>query len=281
VFEEGKAWNWDAAYTEGAEFSVEEIAEPDLSALGYGVGNTANLDDHQHDDSGGAVDSADSDDHQMSDHGEPSDHTQHVDNEMENSVDNGTGTLSGTVAGQATDAESSEVAGAGHGNDVMDLDDTVDQDDGPVRFRNLNEVYEDLVEVELIPDTEVDALLAMMEEPANFRDAAGDENWVAAMDSEIQSINRNKTWELAQLPVGHKPIGLKWVYKLKRNADGNVVKHKARLVAKGYVQQQGIDFEEVFAPVARLDTVRLLLSMAANLGWQVHHLDVKTAFSEW
>jgi len=98
------------------------------------------------------------------------------------------------------------------------------------------------------------------------------------MDSEIQSINRNKTWELAKLPVGHKPIGLKWVYKLKRNADGNVVKHKARLVAKGYVQQQGIDFEEVFAPVARLDTVRLLLSMAANWGWQVHHLDVKIAF---
>jgi hypothetical protein len=58
----------------------------------------------------------------------------------------------------------------------MDLDDTVDQDDGPVRFRNLNEVYEDSVEVELIPDTEVDALLAVMEEPTNFRDAAGDEN---------------------------------------------------------------------------------------------------------
>jgi hypothetical protein len=99
MFEEGKAWNWDAAYTEGVEFSVEEIAEPGLSALGYGVGNSANPDDHQHDDSGGVVDSADSDDHQMSNHGELSDHTQHIDNEMENSVDNGTGTLSGTVAG--------------------------------------------------------------------------------------------------------------------------------------------------------------------------------------
>jgi hypothetical protein len=71
---------------------------------------------------------------------------------------------------------------------------------------------------------------------------------------------------------------LKWVYKLKWNAEGEIVNHKARLVAKGYVQRQGIDFEEVFAPVARLDTVRLILAMAANWGWEVHHLDIKTTF---
>jgi hypothetical protein len=68
------------------------------------------------------------------------------------------------------------------------------------------------------------------------------------------------------------------IQAIKRNADGEVVKHKARLVAKGYVQKQGINFEEVFAPVARLDTVRLILALAANRGWQVHHLDVKSAF---
>ena len=68
------------------------------------------------------------------------------------------------------------------------------------------------------------------------------------------------------------------MYKLKKNSDGEVTKHKARLVAKGYVQKKGIDFDEVFAPVARLDTVRLLLAMAANRGWQVHHLDVKSVF---
>lgn len=59
------------------------------------------------------------------------------------------------------------------------------------------------------------------------------------------------------------------------------MKYKARLVAKGYVQRQGIDYEEVFAPVARIETVRLILAMAANRGWEVHHLDVKTTFSEW
>ena len=156
----------------------------------------------------------------------------------------------------------------------------IDHDDGPVRFRSLNEVYEDSVEVDLASDTEVEinALLATMEEPTCYQEAAGDVDWMAAMDSEMQSIIKNKTWDLVKLPAGHKPIGLKWVYKLKRNADGDVVKHKARLVAKGYVQKKGIDYEEVFAPVARLDTVKLILAMAANWGWEVHHLDVKTAF---
>ena len=80
------------------------------------------------------------------------------------------------------------------------------------------------------------------------------------------------------LPAGHRPIGLKWVYKLKRDTDGIILKHKARLVAKGYVQRPGIDFDEVFAPVTRLDSVRLLLAVAAQFKWQVHHMDVKTAF---
>ena len=80
------------------------------------------------------------------------------------------------------------------------------------------------------------------------------------------------------MPAGHKAIGLKWVFKLKKNSDGEVIKHKAPLVAKGYVQQEGIDFDEVVAPVACLDTVRVILTLVANKGWQVHHLDVKSAF---
>jgi hypothetical protein len=170
----------------------------------------------------------------------------------------------------------------GAGLDQVELDDNmdIDHDDAPVRFRSLAEVYEDAAEVELASDAEIEvnALLVVMEEPTCFQEAAGNNDWMAAMDSEIQSINKNKTWNLVELPAGHKPIGLKWVYKLKKNADGEVVKHKARLVAKGYVQKQGVDYEEVFAPVARLDTMRLLLAMAANWGWEVHHLDVKTAF---
>ncbi|KAD6454709.1 hypothetical protein E3N88_09415 [Mikania micrantha] len=73
-------------------------------------------------------------------------------------------------------------------------------------------------------------------------------------------------------------MGLKWVFKIKRDASGNIIKHKARLVAKGYAQQHGIDFDEVFAPVAHIETVRLILVLAAYNGWEVHHLDVKSAF---
>lgn len=88
---------------------------------------------------------------------------------------------------------------------------------------------------------------------------------------------KNGTWELIDLPQGAKAIGLKWVFKLKRNADGSINKYKARLVAK-YVQEYGIDFDEVFAPVEHIETIRLLISLAASRGWEIHHLDVKTAF---
>ena len=80
------------------------------------------------------------------------------------------------------------------------------------------------------------------------------------------------------MPAGHKAIGVKWVYKLKKDPNGKIIKHKARLVAKGYVQEKGIDYDEVFAPDTRLETVRLLLVLLAQQGWDVHHLDVKSAF---
>ena len=98
------------------------------------------------------------------------------------------------------------------------------------------------------------------------------------MEEEMASIIDNQTWSLDSLPAGHRAIGLKWVFKLKKDPDGNVIKHKARLVVKGYSQRQGVDFDEVFAPVARMETVRVLLALAAHGGWQVHHMDVKSAF---
>ena len=98
------------------------------------------------------------------------------------------------------------------------------------------------------------------------------------MEEEMEAIKENSTWHLTTLPPGHRVIGLKWVYKVKKDAQGAVLKHKARLVAKGYVQQHGIDYDEVFAPVARLESVRLLLALAASAGWDAHHMDVKSAF---
>ena len=98
------------------------------------------------------------------------------------------------------------------------------------------------------------------------------------METELESIRENNTWCYADLPKGHKAIGLKWVFKVKRDPGGNVVKYKARLVAKGYAQKQGVDYEEVFGPVARLETVRLILALATQGEWEVHHMDVKSAF---
>ena len=86
------------------------------------------------------------------------------------------------------------------------------------------------------------------------------------MLDELASINDSATWTLTTLPAGHRAIGLKWVFKVKKDEHGAIVKHKARLVAKGYVQREGVDFEEVFAPVARLESVRLILAVAAHYG---------------
>jgi hypothetical protein len=115
-------------------------------------------------------------------------------------------------------------------------------------------------------------------EPCTFAEAKQDAAWRAAMPEEIDSVEWNRTWELADLPQGHRAITLKWVYKLKRNEAGEIVKHKARLVARGFVQQEGIDFDEIFAPVARMESVRILLALAAQKGWQVHHMNVKSTF---
>lgn len=98
------------------------------------------------------------------------------------------------------------------------------------------------------------------------------------MTEEIESIERNKTWELVVLPQNKKPISVKWVYKTKLNPDGTISKHKARLVARGFLQEQGIDYKEVFAPVARFETIRLIVALANLNHWDLWQLDVKSSF---
>ncbi|KAI9157376.1 hypothetical protein LWI28_021571 [Acer negundo] len=98
------------------------------------------------------------------------------------------------------------------------------------------------------------------------------------MDEEIKALEKHKTWELVDLPDNKEVVGLKWVYKTKYRSIGSIQKYKARLVAKGYMQREGINFEETFAHVARFDTIRTVLALAAHNKWYVYQFDVKFAF---
>ncbi|PRQ26985.1 putative RNA-directed DNA polymerase [Rosa chinensis] len=109
-------------------------------------------------------------------------------------------------------------------------------------------------------------------------DALTNPKWTKAMNEELEALQKNATWELVPMPVGKKTVGGRWVFTVKLNADGTINRYKARLVAKGYTQRYGIDYKETFAPVAKINTVRILISLAANKDWPLHQFDVKNAF---
>jgi transposase InsO family protein len=118
-------------------------------------------------------------------------------------------------------------------------------------------------------------------DPVTLSDALSRDNadrWQAAAQSEYDSLQNAGTYDLVQLPPGRTAIGCKWVFKTKLGSDGSVVKHKARLVAKGYSQKYGLDYEETYAPVVRYASLRALLALAAHHDWEVHHMDVKSAY---
>lgn len=150
----------------------------------------------------------------------------------------------------------------------------------PLRYRTMDNLLGDQPVPGLVPrDLEAQLQLACEDgEPRSFAEAEKDAAWRAAMQLEMDAVEQNRTWELADLPRGHRAITLKWVFKLKRDGAGAIIKHKARLVARGFLQQEGVDFDDAFAPVARMESVRLLLALAAQEGWRVHHMDVKSAF---
>nr|GEX89391.1 hypothetical protein [Tanacetum cinerariifolium] len=122
-----------------------------------------------------------------------------------------------------------------------------------------------------------DAFLTSME-PKTYKEALTQSCWIEAMQEELNEFERLEVWELVPRPDQVMVITLKWIYKVKLDELGGILKNKARLVARGYRQEEGIDFEESFAPVARLEAIRIFLAYATHKNMVVYQMDVKTAF---
>jgi hypothetical protein len=125
------------------------------------------------------------------------------------------------------------------------------------------------------------ALSITDDDPITVREAVNSEDsklWKKAMVEEMDALDKNEAWDIVELPVGRESVGSKWLFKKKFNAQGRVEKYKARLVAKGYSQVEGIDFGENFSPIAKLTSIRFILSIAIAFDLKVEQMDVKTTF---
>nr|GFB56141.1 retrovirus-related Pol polyprotein from transposon TNT 1-94 [Tanacetum cinerariifolium]GFB56228.1 retrovirus-related Pol polyprotein from transposon TNT 1-94 [Tanacetum cinerariifolium] len=122
------------------------------------------------------------------------------------------------------------------------------------------------------------ALTVSRTEPKNIKEAMADSTWIESMQEELNQFNRLDVWELVDRPLCTNVINLKWLWKNKRDEENTVIRNKSRLVAKGYAQKEGVDFEESFAPVARLEAVRLFIAYAAYKSFTIYQMDVKTVF---
>jgi hypothetical protein len=120
--------------------------------------------------------------------------------------------------------------------------------------------------------------LSYVSVPRNLQEALSDPKWRTTMHEDMEALHKNKTWDLVKLPNGKKVVGCKWVFTIKHKADGSLKRYKARLVAKDFTQTYGIDYEETFASIAKMNSIRVLLSIVANLDWPLHQFDLKNAF---
>jgi len=130
----------------------------------------------------------------------------------------------------------------------------------------------------LSDDADLNVMMVTGDDPISFEEAIKRQKWRDAMMKEMKSIEKNQTWELTYFPRGMKPIGVKWIFKTKFKENEEIDKFKARLVAKGYAQQYGLDYTEVFALVARRDTIRIILATTVQYGWTIFQLDMKSVF---
>jgi hypothetical protein len=119
---------------------------------------------------------------------------------------------------------------------------------------------------------------SLITEPTCHFSAIKDKHWRVAMNTEFDALPQNRTWTLVPPNSATNVIGCKWVFRLKRKADGSIDRYNARLVAKGFHQQLGIDYGETYSPVIKPTTVRIVPSLALSNGWPIHQIDIQNAF---
>jgi hypothetical protein len=122
------------------------------------------------------------------------------------------------------------------------------------------------------------AQVSKTHDPEAFAEASGDPDWDTTMNEEYRSLMKNDTWDIVPLPKGRKLVRCKWIYITKYASDGSVERHKACLVSKGFYQVEGIEYHETFVPIAKMNSICLVLTLAASHKWEVHQMDVKSAF---
>ncbi|GAA0162208.1 transmembrane signal receptor [Lithospermum erythrorhizon] len=255
VFEEDKHWKWGTGHKQQIE---NELEWNDINA-GVEVTEQPVEDDQPVFDDQGDINEENSSD----------------------SSSNGGNTAGNSSTNEVNAANSYQNGGNTSSSSSTEHNTSSSSEDSPVQRRTHRAPrwMEDYTTGEGLSSDEVNMVQDMGEEdPFIYEEAAKHEKWRTAMKNEMESIEKNKTWTLTSLPKGSKMIGVKWIYKTKRDGTGNVIKCKARLVAKGYSQKHGIEFNEVFALVARLDTIRLIIGLAPQKGWKLFQLDVKSAF---
>ena len=115
-------------------------------------------------------------------------------------------------------------------------------------------------------------------EPKNVKEALGDADWINSMQEELHQFERRKLWYLVPRPVGRTVIGTRWAFRNNLDENDMITRNKSRLVVQRYNQEEGIDYDETFAPVARMEAIRILIAFAAFMGFKLYQMDVKSAF---
>nr|GFA22098.1 putative ribonuclease H-like domain-containing protein [Tanacetum cinerariifolium] len=175
----------------------------------------------------------------------------------------------------------SSLRDASQSPDVLEMENIVYSDNENVGADADFNILESSITVSPIPTTRIHnahPILQIIEEPKRVHQALKDPSWIEAMQEELLQFKMQKVWILVDLPQGKREIGTKWVNKNKKDERGIVVRNKGRLVTQGHTQEEGIDYEEVFAPVAMIEAIRLFLAYASFMGFMVYQMDIKSAF---